>query len=113
MTEPTTIARRTTFDGKALVLWSDGRLTQAMGYAIKGIGQPRTEEGEELALRAAWLVLDDAAIYDLAEVPRLFRAAKRALTVCPDRPVSAMRKFFNGWRLVSVNKGAVRRWVAP
>lgn len=69
------IARAETADGKRIVLWSDGQLTQILGIYIPGIGKPRNTE---LALRAAYMVLGDASLYTMSEIPRLYRAAKKA-----------------------------------
>lgn len=72
------IARRSTFDGKHVLLWSDGSLTWGMGYAIKGAAQPRTSEQRARALRAGWLVIGEICIYDADEVSGLIAAARWA-----------------------------------
>ncbi len=97
MTEPTIIARRSTSDGKHVCLWSDGLLTWAMGYFIKGAARPRTESGRNEALRAGWLVLGDVELYDAAEVPTLVRAAR--LTVKGDGLPGTMRTRFTRLQL--------------
>jgi len=72
------IARAETNDGKGVVLWSDGHLTQILGIYIPGIGKPRNTE---LALRAAYMVLGDASLYNMSEILHLYRAAKKAKDV--------------------------------
>jgi hypothetical protein len=76
MTTDTIIARRSTFDGKHVCLWSDGSLTWALGLTIKGSANPRTAEQRELALRTGWLVLGDVEIHNADEVSALVRAAR-------------------------------------
>ena len=72
------IARRSTADGKHVLLWSDGSLTWALGHAIKGSAFPRTREQSERALRAGWLLLGDVELYDSNEIPTLVKAARWA-----------------------------------
>jgi hypothetical protein len=70
------IARRTTFDGKHVCLWSDGSLTWAFGHAIKGSAFPRTAEQTERALRAGWLVIGEVEIHNADDVSDLVAAAR-------------------------------------
>ena len=63
------IARRKTADEKSVLLWSDGSLTWALGHAVRGSAQPRTEKQRNAALRAGRLVLGDVCLYDADEVP--------------------------------------------
>ena len=72
------IARRDTFDGKRVYLWSDGSLTWALGYAIRGSANPRTPAQIDAALRAGWLVLGEVEIVESDDVPRLIEAARWA-----------------------------------
>lgn len=73
-----TIARRSTADGKSVLLWNDGSITWAMGYAIKGSPFPRTEKQRATARRAGGLVLGEVSLYDAAELPTLIAAARWA-----------------------------------
>ena len=77
--EHTIIASRTTFDGVKVCLWSDGLLTWAMGYSIKGVGTSRKPEQKELNLRAGWLVMGEVCLYERAEVSTLVKVARRAV----------------------------------
>lgn len=70
------VARRSTADGKHVLLWSDGSLTWAHGYSIKGAAHPRTDKQRRLALKAGWLVLGEVCIHDAADVPDLVTAAR-------------------------------------
>lgn len=70
------IARRSTFDGKHVCLWSDGSLTWALGYTIRGSANPRTEQQIEEALRAGWLVLGEVEIVNAEDVSRLVEASR-------------------------------------
>ena len=72
------IARRNTADGIHVCLWADGSLTWAMGRAIKGAWFNPKPERREVALRAGWLALGEAELYDSADVPDLCRAARYA-----------------------------------
>jgi hypothetical protein len=72
------VAKGATADGHHLYLWPDGALTWALGQYVKGSAHPRTPDAREQALRAGFLVLGDAAIYDDAEVPDLVEAARWA-----------------------------------
>lgn len=72
------IARRTTADGKTVVLWSDGSLTWGrMGTVIKGSPHARTPAQKQEAREAGWRVLGEVELYDAAEVPRLIAAARK------------------------------------
>ena len=93
MTEPTIIARRSTADGKHVCLWSDGLLTWAFGYHIKGAARPRTQAAREQAFTAAWLVLGDVELYDADEIPTLVKAARWA--AARDGLPGTMRQRFN------------------
>ena len=70
------IARRSTADGKHVLLWNDGMLTWALGYAIRGAARPRTAEQSAAALRAGWLVLGEVELYDSGDVSDLVTAAR-------------------------------------
>jgi hypothetical protein len=67
-----TIASRETHDGKRIYLWSDGDLTWALGYAIRGVRLPR--DGD---LSVGWAVLGEVEIVDAADVPLLVKAAQK------------------------------------
>lgn len=71
------IARRSTSNGKHVLLWSDGSLTWALGYAIKGSAFPKTVEQRVRALAAGWLVLGEVEAHDAADVGSLIAAARK------------------------------------
>lgn len=77
------LARRSTFDGKHVLLWSDGSLTWALGYAIKGSAFPKTTEQTIRAVTAGWLVLGEVEAHDADDVPALIAAARRAVAKNP------------------------------
>lgn len=77
-TNPHVIARRLTADEKIVCLWDDGSLTWALGHAIKGSANPRTEAQRSQALKAGWLVMGDVCIHDAADVSALVAAARWA-----------------------------------
>ena len=72
------IKRASTADGKHVLLWADGTLTWALGFAVKGVGLPRTKAQLAAALCAGWLVMGDVSLYDADEVPALVAAARWA-----------------------------------
>jgi len=73
------IAERETADGWVVCLWSDGAIAGRLGNSIPGvpIARPRTEATARVALAAGWLFLDEVALYDSAELPALYAAARR------------------------------------
>lgn len=73
------IARRRTADGKTVVLWSDGLITWAMGYMVRGIGAARSAYETRKNLEAGWMAMGDVDLYEAAEVSALVRAARRAV----------------------------------
>lgn len=72
------IAKRLTFDGIAVVLWStgavSGRFTALPGVPMR---RPRTPTAREFAVTAGHLFLGDVELYDLVELPELYAAAER------------------------------------
>jgi|GEM_PF-3363302 hypothetical protein len=125
MTEPNVIARRATADGKHVCLWSDGYLTWALGFFIKGAAKPRTEAGRDLATRAGWLVLGDVELYEASEITNLVKAAR--WTASRDGLPGTMRQRFTQitnnqpalkphWQVIQTNrdgKPTVRAWILP
>lgn len=71
------IAKRSTADGKHVLLWNDGTLTWALYNTIKGSPWPRTDAQIREALKAGWLVMGEVELYDAAEVPRLIEVARK------------------------------------
>ena len=50
----TRLARRALADGKAVILWDDGVVTFAFGFAIRGVGRAREPWAIEADLLAGW-----------------------------------------------------------
>lgn len=75
------LARRTTADGCAVLLWSDGDLTTG-GLALIARGLP---------LDTAWLLMGDVCLYALDEVRTLARAARKAARKHTDSQRLVMR----------------------
>lgn len=72
------IARRKTYDDKAIALWSDGSLTWGgIGRTIDGSPNAKTPAAKEAALKAGWLVIGEVEVYDAEDVPRLIKAARK------------------------------------
>lgn len=74
------IARRKTYDGVGVELWSDGVVTGRLGYELPGVplSRPRTVEAQDLALRAGWLFLGEVEIHGVDELGLLYQASKWA-----------------------------------
>jgi hypothetical protein len=105
-TKPHEVARRRTADGKTVALWSDGSVTAALGFALAGVGAPRSTYTRRKAVEAGWLVLAEVELYRLAEVPELVKAARRAVVQQILAPVVFLRRTMAGERFRLVN-GAV------
>lgn len=75
-TKPHVIKRRSTADGKHVLLWDDGTLTWALGYAIRGAARPKTPAQIDIARRAGWLVLGEVELYNADAVSDLVAAAR-------------------------------------
>jgi len=71
------IAKRKTFDGKHIHFWSDGDVTQILGYNIKGLGQPRTAEGFTANLAASEAIMPNVALYTFDEVRTALKQARK------------------------------------
>lgn len=77
------IARRRTADGHDVCLWSDGMVTRALGYHIRGVGRRRAKPVEH-ELRIGWAVLDAAGVYDADELAELVGRYRRAFDANTD-----------------------------
>ena len=66
-TEPHQIARKTTFDGRTICLWSDGQMTAPMGLYVAGIGRKR------LSMERLWEIANDAALLTMDEIVEQFQ----------------------------------------
>lgn len=77
---PHEVARRRNCDDKDVVLWSDGAVTAALGYRIRGvpIRRPRTFEARRLAMRAGRLFLGEVCLYSADDMPELYAACEKA-----------------------------------
>lgn len=70
------VARRETFDGKRVELWSDGSITQ-QGVYLRGLGTPRYRWAQAWRIRAVRLIADDVGLYTAAELPAVVKIAER------------------------------------
>lgn len=88
------IARGLTADGLRVQLWSDGAVTGQLGVALPGLGLRCPSLTEEQALRAGWLAIEQAPLYDLAEIPALVKASRKAVRAaigpCLTLPTAAL-----------------------
>ena len=76
-TEAHVIAKRVTFDGKRLSFWSDGDVTQILGYGIKGLGQPRSAAGFAANLEASKAMMPNVALYTFDELRVALKQARK------------------------------------
>lgn len=116
------ITRRSTADGKHVVLWSDGSLTWALGYSIRGAWMSPRADRRDDALRAGWLVLGEVGVYDAADVSALSRAARWAADRdgLPGTMRARMHRTRSGlrplWAVVATDrdgKPTERVWILP
>lgn len=103
------VARRTTLDGKRVVLWSDGLVTGAMGWGIKGVGAARTAYETSKNIEAGWLAFDEIDLYEYTDVGRLVRSARAAVRQASQEPRRYMRAKMAGATFKAVKRGAVIR----
>lgn len=114
------VARRSTSDGKHVLMWQDGSLTWALGYAIKGA--PRG--GSEFARRVGMLVLGEVCLYEAAEVPSLVAAARHVAqrSGLPGdvrrryREITAPKMLIPSWQVYQTDRDGrptVRVWHLP
>jgi hypothetical protein len=64
------IARRRTFDNIGVILWSDGTLTSFVG-AITGLPY---RQSARVTLRAGWLLMGEAELWNYDELATLYKA---------------------------------------
>ena len=118
--KPHVTARRTTADGKHVLLWDDGALTWALGYAIRRA----PKGGTPFARKVGRLVLGDVELYDAAEVPDLIEAARWAAvrSVLPGdmrrryREITEPKGPRPAWTVISADRDGrpmVRVWKLP
>ena len=72
---PEVIARRSTVDGKAVYLYSDGDVTNQLGITWT--------RHAALPLPLAWEVMEAVGLFDVAEIPALVTAAAKAKRGAP------------------------------
>lgn len=70
MTTPTVIKTSKTSDNKTFQVWSDGHVTQALGYYWKGTRKLPT-------LEVALTVAGEVCLFAAEEVPTLLQVAKK------------------------------------
>lgn len=81
-TEVHIVSRRTTADGKSVVLWNNGAVTGRFGHALAGVptARPRKAESRALALKAGWLFMGEVGVHDVADLGDLYAACRKAAT---------------------------------
>ena len=65
--------KRTTADNKIVMGWSDGLITFALGFGIKGVSARRSAVECRKDLAASWAVADVVSLHDAAEMPSVTR----------------------------------------
>ncbi len=68
MTNATQIATRHTADRIRILVWSDGSLTNGLGFSVRG---------GKLPASVLWRVVGDLALFDWTELPSVIRTAKK------------------------------------
>jgi hypothetical protein len=64
------IARKLTADGKSVLVYEDGDLTQALGFYFRGVRVVRD-------VTRSLLIANEACLFDAREMPHLIRAANK------------------------------------
>lgn len=82
-----------------------------MGFALPGVGVARSSFEAERDLKAGWLLFAEIELYDGQEVPRLAKAARKAVRQHCDTPKEAMLRYFRGERLRTMKAGRTFRWI--
>ena len=77
-TETTIIARAKLIDGKSVQLWSDGLVTFAFGFKMRGIGSAQEEWAIKADLAAGWAFMGEAGLFTAAEAPKAIRNIRKA-----------------------------------
>ena len=93
--KPEVIARRRTYDDKLILLWSDGDITQGYVGALVSRRVP---------MDAAWLVMGEICLYDLAEAKRLVQVARQAVKQRQVRALTCLRRKMAGLRRQNVSR---------
>lgn len=75
-THPDQVTKRRLYSGEVLTLWADGDLTDTSSFRVAGWSLPRSVDGKRQALAAGWLLMGEAEIFELDELPALIKAAK-------------------------------------
>lgn len=99
-TKPHILARRSTFDGNHVLLWSDGGVTGALGVGLYG-APARERRNHANFLAGGWLALGEVELYDAAEVRKLLVTARRAVAQRNLPPLDYLRRQMAGQRFHS------------
>lgn len=77
------IMRRRTADGFEINLWENGAVTGALGIGLRGVPvrRPKSPEAIADARKAGALMLGEACLYDVDELPVVYEAATRAARI--------------------------------
>ncbi len=85
MTRAAKLSERRTADDYPVALWDDGAVSAGrLGTTVKGAGVARTPEGVAANVRAGWLVIGEAFVYDRRELPTLVAVARKMARGNPD-----------------------------
>lgn len=101
------IARRKTFEGIAVQIWSDGAVTCGINTYVAMA--PRSAFGRARAVKAGWLIASMVEMYDHAELRGLVLAARKAFEQSGQQPEAYLRAVMRGVKFVRAGRGAVVR----
>jgi hypothetical protein len=118
------MARRRTADGMIVELWSDSSVTTgAFGTIVVGATAAASDETVRLNVLAGWLAINDACLYDAAEIRALVLAARKGVRQASVDPLAYMRRAMNGpaaikpvWSVLETDRDGrpvVRVWRLP
>jgi hypothetical protein len=77
-------AKRKTFDDKQVAFWSDGVVTYSYAhFPVKGAGVARSAHEIKKNVQANWLLANEVGLWDLTDLPRAVKMARKAVRSGP------------------------------
>lgn len=113
--------KRTTADNKIVMGWSDGLITFALGFGIKGVSARRSAVECRKDLAASWAVADVVSLHDAAEMSSVIALARKAIRRRAAKPATARGKIHlpampGAWEVIATDKSGkptARAWRFP
>lgn len=106
MTNTEVIARRKSFDGVTVKLWSDGAVTLGINL-LAADSRTRSSYETQKNVDAGWLAMGEVELYDAAEVRKLVQTARVAVRQASLEPLRYLRQSMAGAKFQAIKKGRV------